>query len=208
MTGIRIQLTNPDVKILRIHPTRNYDLDSVAYGDSLGSSLSVSGSGPVGATPVTVSGNRNSSIQAEERQRFITRVGKMSSFADASRHIFGWDFYPSNPYVSHVGVLEYLGRLFFTVPKVYNISYYLEGGARDCYVVLLLPPKFKGPSIDGTISTFYAHIDPDGCSGSETYTDHDLPIKIAIPEFSPWEEVAARPVDELKHPVSPALDLR
>lgn len=214
MTGVRIKLSDKDisngVKIIRVHPTRYYDLDSVAYGDSQNYSAMLSGNGTVGATPVTVSGTKNSSAQGEERQHFMNRIGKIASFVDAPNGVFGWDFYPSNQHVSKLNPFLVLLNLFAGIPKLYNTESYLEGGGRDCFVYFLVPwnygDKFN-PSIKASVYSYYSHFNPDGYAGSDNWAnDEKVPwhennqFEIQIPEANPFEQIANLPKGSLEIP--------
>jgi hypothetical protein len=224
MTGLRVRLSDSDrsngVKILRVLPSRDYDLDSVAYGDSQNYTTSLGGGGNVGSTSATVKGNKDSSVEGEERQRFMNRVGKMSGFVDGASGVFGWDFYPSNQHVRRLHLLKILWNLLAFAPRLYETDSYLDGGGRDCLVYLLVPYNQHGninqpyTSITATVYSYYASFNPDGHSSGDSYSYEKTPwresnnLKIEIPKGSPYEQVASLPVSFPKEiPTTPAFTI-
>lgn len=205
MTGLRIKILTPGVEVLRLHPTRTYDLDSVAYADSFQESADFSGKGTVPMKPANldIATSRKASADAEERQRFLSRVGKVASFADAAQGEFGWDFYPSNPYVVHVNALEAIGRFLFGAPKLYKTKSYLEGGARDCLTYLMVPRDLA--NIKFEVSSFHARINPDGFSGGEEQNDDKGQIELTLPEFDKVESQYATMSYSLQ-PIQPLVE--
>lgn len=180
------------VKVIRLHPTRNYDIDQVAFAESLQEALTLTGkitaSEKIGT--ITASGSRNAALQAESRRKFISRIGKSASFADASTHTFGWNFYPSNIQVVQPGALESLVNWLVGTPRQYNVKAYLEGGSRDCSVVLLVPRNLQ--SITCNVTSLYAPIDPDtGNGGPTTPLGSTRTFDIVLPAWSDYELAAS-----------------
>jgi hypothetical protein len=139
-----------------------------------------------------VGGSKNASVEAEERQRFLTRTGKISSFVDAPHGVFGWDFYPSNPFVKNINGSKYLFNLLFGTPKAFTIDNYLEGGARDCLVIVLVKSSRTDP-IKAEVSSYYTSMNPDGFSGGENKQATEI-LQIPVPVVSPWEYIASLPI--------------
>lgn len=175
MAGVRVRVISgqqvdgtrvtPDVvKVLRLHPTRFYDVDNVDFDartqQELAVSASISGSVPQYALDAALAAQRNAKLEAEERRRFLSRINKTASFAEASTHTFGFNFYPNNLQVQEKSAFDQLLGLLFFTPGKYQIKSYLEPGAWDCAAILVAPRQLasftcdvrhvSGP-IDGTL---------------------------------------------------------
>jgi hypothetical protein len=136
MTGLRITLDDTvkdQIKILRLHPTRNYDVDNTLFAENLAQTLALTGkvTAPLKFADIDASGSRQASLEAEARRKFLSRVGKSASYADASSGMFGWNFYPSNLEVVRPNAPERIGGWLFGTPRAYKTRAFLEGGARD-----------------------------------------------------------------------------
>ena len=152
MTGVRVKILRAEaldctgevaktypasaVQVTRLHPTRSYDVEESAFSESLASYLQLRAAAKAAISGVKVDAKAAADLaqQSEARRRFLTRVNKSVSFADADEHTFGWNFYPSNLTISQrPWFVRLLGQ-----PK-YRVDAHLEGGARDCLVALVVP---------------------------------------------------------------------
>lgn len=211
MTGVRIAITDSTtnatsqpgdswtgatkaglVKILRLHPSRTYDVDATAYGENVRQSLAQSGSitAPLQVADISASGSHNASVEAEMRSKFLSRIGKQASFSDAATHTFGWNFFPSNLQVVRPNALESIIGWLFGTPRDFNIRSYLDGGGRDCSVILLVPRNLA--SFTCKVRSFSANVDPDGGGGSEEERKDSASTEftVSLPTWSPHEVVA------------------
>jgi len=193
MVGVRLKITDaegarPDeVHVVRLHPTRNYDLDSVMFAEDLSQSLSlalnVDAKSP--ATSAQAAARREASLQAAERRRFLSRVGKTGSFASASERTFGWDFYPSNLEVVKPNALEAIGGWLFGTPRAYNVRGTLEAGGRDCSVILVIPHGLESFTCEASYE--YAALNPDGVPGARKSVPIPGSMTVDIPRYHPLE---------------------
>lgn len=154
------------VKIVRVHPTRFYDIDSTLYGNELNQALSLSGKASAPLQVATLSGavTATQSLDAEQRLKFLSRMGKQTSFCDAPNHTFGWNFYPTNVRVVTPNFFELVGDTLFGRPSQYKVRATLDGGARDCMVTLVVPNNLG--SLQLRVQNLIAEVDPDGIPGS------------------------------------------
>lgn len=145
------------LKVFRLHPTRNYDLEDQEFADALTENLAVAISGQVSAG---LSGKAAESVaaQAAEKRRFLSRITKTASWSDAPNAEFGWNFYPSNLQVRERAPLERVAGLVYG-PALgrYTVDAYLEGGARDCAAYLVVPTNLESFTLE--ISHVVASLD-------------------------------------------------
>jgi len=190
---VQVKVAGPSlVKVLRLHPTRNYDVESVAFGESLKQALALTGkiTAPLKVADINASGARKAGLDAEERRRFLSRIGKAASFADATNHEFGWNYYPSNLQVVRPGAFEYVFQWLFGTPRAYKVQAYMEGGARDSVAVLLVPRNLH--SIRCRVWTFAESLNPNTGSGSKRLSARDTrEFEIILPKWNDYEIAAA-----------------
>jgi hypothetical protein len=186
------------VKLLRIRPTRSYDISANTTDDSLAKALTLSGQANVPFKIGTFGGSvQNDFTQAvEARQKYLSHISKNTSYADATTHTFGWNFYPSNLKLSRPNLLEGLADFLCGEPKDFVVHAYLEGGARDCEAVILVPQKLRGFTCQ--VSSIWANIDPVAGDRSEhvfpTGKPADAPpdtFTVEFPPYVPAETAAA-----------------
>jgi hypothetical protein len=197
------------VRVLRLHPTRNYDLDSTVFGEDVRQGLALSGrlNAPLPQADVAVAASRNASIEAETRRRFIARIGKSASYADAASHTFGWNFYPSNLQVVRPSALAAIVGWLVGTPRQFEVKAYLEGGGRDCQAVLLVPSDLASFTCEAW--SVNAKLDPDaGAGGTEEVTDgptkeNPRRFTVTLPPFDPLETVAVNVGVTSSRPVTP-----
>jgi hypothetical protein len=138
MVGVRLHvIEGNDVRVIRLHPTRNYDVDNGSFSEAelTSAALTASASGNV-AGKVNIGGSGSSAASEEDqvRQRYISHIGKIASFADAGNQTFGFNFYPSNIQVERIP-----WYLAWIEGKTYEAHGYLEGGAHDCAAIVVVP---------------------------------------------------------------------
>jgi hypothetical protein len=156
MTGVRIQITGgalrggktdpayaDAVKVIRVHPTRFYDVDTVDFGESTRQELALSGAFngvlPQAGTNIDAKIQNDKLLESDQRRKFLSRINKVGSFSDAATHTIGFNFYPNNVVVEATPLFSrIMGFLFFT-PRDYETRSYLEGGARDCAALVVVP---------------------------------------------------------------------
>jgi hypothetical protein len=155
------------VKLLRIRPTRSYDIKASTTDDALAKALSLSGQANVPFKIGTFGASAQSDFtqQVEARQKYLAHISKNTSYSDATTHTFGWNFYPSNLRLSRPNLAESLVDFFIADPKDFVVHAYLEGGARDCEAVILVPKHLK--SFTCQVSSVWANIDPYAWDRSE-----------------------------------------
>lgn len=136
------------IRIVRLHPTRFYDMDNVAFGQSMEEAASIAAqiTAPIDPTTgLSMEVKRTVNKQREIRREFLTRVQKQSSYVDAGGKSFGWRFYPSNLSIQESSFIGLLLKLIFPLDgdPDFKIVSTLEGGGRDCAVYLTVPRNLK-----------------------------------------------------------------
>jgi hypothetical protein len=188
--GTEYQSSADDVKVIRVHPTRTYDIDSSSFGQTARQAFAISATGSVAGKPYTanVGVTGNTATQSDERRRFLSRVTKVVSYADAANHSFGFNFYPTNVQIEPNNffgiVLGWLGG----TPRAYVPRAYLEGGARDCAVIVIVPRNMS--SFTCSVSSISENMDVDMPRSRET-THASQTFEVTLPKWSPWEAIAA-----------------
>ena len=136
-TGFRVKIveaqgasrsyTPDDVKVIRLHPTRSYDVDQTTFGESTRRAFGLAAAGSGSASGLGAAGNANAQGNEEESecQKFLSRITKVASFADAADHSFGFNFYPSNLQVERRSIP--LSLLLTGKANSYQINAFLEG---------------------------------------------------------------------------------
>lgn len=129
------------VRVLRLVPSRTYDIDTqhltasdvralqVAFGSDSGAKASLDGLAAL-----------------VEKRKFLTRLSKMACFVDGGAGRFGWTFYPSNISLEARTIPEQLTDFFlygFAQRPEANVRARLEAGGRDCAVVLHVPAALR-----------------------------------------------------------------
>lgn len=147
MAGVRIKVLSIDtpcgpvdarsVSVLRLHPTRTYDLESSGVSTSIAdiAALHAAANVPAEAVNAKLEFVKEMQKRSEARRKFITRVGKIASYADSDSSVFGWNFYPSNLIVTKTS----WAAQFFQSRDQYEVQAFLEGGARDCLAEVIVP---------------------------------------------------------------------
>jgi hypothetical protein len=185
---------NNPIKVVRLHPTRNYDLEDQLYAESLSEQLSLSVAGQFGSS---VSGKiaGQQAMESAERRKFLSRIPKVCSYADAANAEFGWNFYPSNLVLHERPPADrLLGIVFPDNALPYKIDAYLEGGARDCAVYLVVPTDLASFTLQ--VDHVVADIDPTSetrfvstPSGGRAVAGTSAPstFKVTLPDFDRLE---------------------
>ena len=198
-TGVRVQIMDgaDDVKVIRLHPTRSYDVDRQTFAESnrVAASLSGSGSGNVRGLDFNAAADQETTNLARETQNYVSRISKVASFADASTHTIGFNFYPSNLKIQKRYVP--FGALF-QIPQYY-VQGNLESGARDCAAILVVPREMK--SFTCRVRQVYGSIDGgkvypgvpvnDETSGAQGSSGWSQPFTVTLPPWDPFEQTAA-----------------
>ncbi|MCA9295736.1 MAG: hypothetical protein KC983_04450 [Phycisphaerales bacterium] len=158
-----------DCSIIFVHPGRTYDLNEGSSLDVASETIAaaLAGSfGQFGEAAVDVESRK----QQEARRRYLSRINRMASFADASgtTSSFGWYFYPSNV------------QLEAAAFGGWNAKGYIEAGARDCAVWMLVDRKRKALKL--TIKTRTGSIKDDVYS-----TDKVRVVDVNLPPYTPAE---------------------
>jgi hypothetical protein len=152
MAGVRIHIVSaggvphtgdysPDsVKIVGLHPTRSYDIDSGSFNQSEEKTLSMAASlsGSVHGVGVAAYGGDANAQANQERESYLSRISKEASFANAAQHTYGFDFYPSNVTVTRRNPID----AFFS-GKAFRAEGCLEPGAHDCAFLALVPRNLR-----------------------------------------------------------------
>jgi hypothetical protein len=198
MAGVRVEIksTEPEipldrVRVLRLHPARNYDVESTSAGEASqqAASVALEATVPTQYANVAASGQADRVAASEARQRFLSRISKTASYADAGRHQFGWNFYPSNLEVVRQNLIEAIGNLFAGDPTKYRVKGYLEGGGRDCSAVMLVPANLK--SITFKVWYVTASVDRLVTTGGENHESDAGEFKVLLPTWDAAETGAA-----------------
>jgi len=179
------------VRVVRLHPTRNYDVEDQMFAQSLSEQLSLTVSGQF-ATDVQGKLAGALAEQAAEKRRFLSRVPKLCSWSDAASGEFGWNFYPSNLAVRERSPTERLSGLVYAPNfTLYAVDAYLEGGARDCAAYLVVPTTLKSFTLE--IEQVVAPLDGSDHERRGTLGGRDASrstIVIDLPEYTPYEHAA------------------
>ena len=191
-----MEADSPDlVKVARIHPTRSYDLDQASFGESLVQSLALTASVDAQGAgyDAAVNAARQAFLETEERRKFLSRISKNVSYADAAAHEFGWNFYPSNLEVRRRSEMSKFFGMLAGTPREYDLVARLDGGARDCAVYLVVPRYLE--SFTCSVVTSYESID-GGDAGSQAATcSPPRTFTVTLPAWDPDE--AAQPASGL-----------
>jgi hypothetical protein len=165
MTGIEIELrcgedassvTN-NVDAVRIHPTRAYDLDSTIFADTALQIAKLQAAGKV-SSKLAIEAERKAAVETELFEKFIARIGKVGSYADAGESRIGWNFFPSNFRVQRVNAAKSIFGWTIGIPKKFDVKAVLDGGGRDCMAVVKIPSETK--YVKARTRTFYAKMSP------------------------------------------------
>lgn len=198
MVGLRAQVTGatrdccskardccPDqqdkVRILRLHPTRNYDREDTLFAEQISEQLLLNVSGRFGSS---VNGDvaRELASEAAEKQRFMSRIPKVASWADAANREFGWDFYPNNLTVRRRAPLSRVpGIVYGPAARTFEVVAHLDPGARDCAVYLIVPTDMTSITLELSMTT--ADIDQRLFGGSERQLGANHTVVIPLPKF-------------------------
>jgi hypothetical protein len=196
-TGTRIKITSAgpnehyraaDVKVIRLHPTHTYDVDQVTFGQSAQRSFALAGQGTasVPTLGIGVSAQAQGAEEEQERQKYLSRISKTASFADAGENMFGFNFYPSNVRVDRTYIP--FGLLFTGQATTYATHGYLESGGRDCAAILVVPRGLK--SFTCKVRSVWGKID-DGIERGETDGNAGREFVVTLPDWNGLELAAA-----------------
>jgi len=176
------------VKVIRLHPTRTYDIDQVTFGESTRRAFGLAASASGSAKGLGASGNADIQGNEEEsaRQKFLSRITKVASFADAADHSFGFNFYPSNLQVEETNIP--FGALLLGKATSYKVTGYLEAGARDCAAFIVLPRDLKSFTCEA--SGVWGDIN-EGTENVSEAAGKGHQFTVTLPEWDPLELVAA-----------------
>ena|GEM_PF-3930660 len=154
MAGLRVTITgaSPEedpndntlldkVKILKLHPSRSYDIEDQLYMDKVLTMFIAQVSAMHPSSKLAANLRASENKMQEIRKNFLVRINKSASYADARRREFGWNFYPSNLQLRNNSRAKWLWELISSAapPRDASIQAFLEPGARDCSVYLLVP---------------------------------------------------------------------
>lgn len=213
MTGVRVRLKDDrgqPVPILRLHPSRTYDLDLSAVQDESTLSWKIEGAGKPHAS-VTLEGGMGGRSKQETLKRFYARLGKVSSYVDASAGEFGWDFYPSNLRLVQANVVQSFWGLFFGTVERLRTKGFLEAGGRDTFAVVLVP--WETTRLTYQVQSSTSSFSPDGAGllwRSRTPKPAEgwsAPQVLELSRPSRWEAVAATvSLTGATHPVTPLTE--
>lgn len=199
-TGLRIKITEAtgqpngpnykpdDVKVIRLHPTHTYDIDQIAFGQGAQRAYGLSAQGTASVGQVGAAGSAKSAgvEDEEERERYLSRIDKTSSFADAGDHSFGFNFYPSNVRVDRTYIP--FGLLMTGQANTYDAHGYLESGGRDCAAILVVPRGLR--SFTCRVRSVWGDI-YSGAEHGETGTNAGRDFVVTLPPWDPIELAAA-----------------
>lgn len=176
------------IRVIRIHPTHTYDVELQTFGSGQSFSLAtaLSGSGTFKGVGVSGSASQSALAEEQERRRYLSRTSKITSFADAAKHEFGFNFYPSNVKV------EKSGNPFDALTgQSYNVKGYLEGGARDCAAIMIVPRALK--SFECQVGYISGNINGGKADESQNRTDliEHHTVSVTLPNWEPVELLAA-----------------
>jgi hypothetical protein len=191
---------NRDVKVIRLHPTRTYDVDRGVLSSTEQTSVALAAQAGYSAAGIAAGGN-GSFDQVEEnaeRDDFLTHLNKITSVSDAAQGVVGFNFYPTNVKVERQNLLARIfgGRAFVA-------SGSLEGGARDCAMMLVVPRDLAALTyqvtyvrapIDGGAERYFYVGANDGLEhefgGGKPPEDCEA-LDVTLPTWDPIEGLAA-----------------
>jgi hypothetical protein len=199
-TGLRIKITAAtgqpdgpkyvpdDVKVIRLHPTHTYDVDQVTFGQGAQQvfGLAAQGSASVPKVGAAASAQVTGAEEEEERERYLSRIDKTASFADAGDHSFGFNFYPSNVRVDRSYIP--FGLLLTGQATTYAAHGYLESGGRDCAAILIVPRDLR--SFTCRVRSVWGDI-YGGAEHGETDPNTGRDFLVTLPPWDPLELAAA-----------------
>lgn len=162
-----------DVRVLYVHPGRTYDVADERRFDKVQQSMSVALAAQIGSVDANASADNRS--REEERGRYLSRITKMSSVADAAGganggKVIGWYFFPSNVQIEH----QLLGG--------YKARGYLEGGGHDCAVWISVPKAAAKLSLNVWTIVGELH---EGRFDEHPASPHAVVVK--LPDYVPME---------------------
>ena len=144
------------VRVLTLHPRRNYDLEDQRLSQSLRDTRRVAAE--VGYTDIAGKVDASNDKKQEEASRFLSRVSKVGAWQDATSNSFGWTFAPSSVRVVPRSLGGRLLSLAFGQPgREYRAVGDLETGVRLCSVVMLVRDDVK--AIEFEVSDYVADVE-------------------------------------------------
>jgi len=157
---------NLGCQVLFAHPGRTYDLSDTRTLDVATQALSIAAAVSDGAR-ASGSLGIEASERDEARRRYLSRINRTASFVEASDDgtTFGWHFSPSNVQVKR----DFWGN--------WKAQGFIESGARDCAVWLLVPQDANELKL--SVSTSYGSI-----HGGAYHTDENVStLTVSLPDY-------------------------
>ncbi len=194
MVGLRATITGAkagtadvskgDIRVVRLHPTRNYDREDALFAEQLSEQLLLSAAGKFSSN-INGSAARQLATESAEKQKFLSRIPKVASWADAARHEFGWDFYPNNLSIKRRGPLaRSAGLIYGPAARNFEVLAHLDPGARDCAVYAIVPCNVTSITLE--LQTITAHIS-DPWDSARRVVDKSGSVTVPLPPFHPAE---------------------
>jgi hypothetical protein len=137
----KLEASKSSVQILRVHPTRFYDLDDTNYQSGIDEATEFGAHVPGGTVAADV--ERRERSVSDQHRKFLSRIPKQASFVSANDKLFGWNFYPSNLQLQRRGMLSMITEALLGRPGNFDVYPTLEGGARDAAVFVLVPSEAR-----------------------------------------------------------------
>lgn len=176
-----------DIQILHVQPAHVYDLAENDFLDQIQSLLNVAVAGKVGSS-VDLATDLKQARDLRDRRRFLSRINKNAAFTDAASHTIGWNFYPSNLQTERTGWFN----------ESAQVSSYLEAGARDCAVWLLVPREARTLRFDASMVS--STIVPTLFTGSELAKQECGQVTVSLPA---WDRIELDAVHAINARFSP-----
>lgn len=194
MVGLRARITGAmagsdrvnasEIRVVRLHPTRNYDREDALFAEQLSEQILLSAAGRFGES-ANGAAARQLATESAEKQRYLSRIPKVASWADASKREFGWDFYPNNLNVKRRGPLaRSAGLIYGPAARNFEIIAHLDPGARDCAVYAIVPCNVTSVTLD--VETITADLSSPWSTARDVVGDRGT-VTVPLPPFNPAE---------------------
>lgn len=194
MVGLRARITeakagsdsvnSSEIRIVRLHPTRNYDREDALFAEQLSEQILLSAAGRFGES-ANGAAARQLATESAEKQRYLSRIPKVASWADASKREFGWDFYPNNLNVKRRGPLaRSAGLVYGPAARNFEVVAHIDPGARDCAVYAIVPCNVTSITLE--VETITADLSSPWSSARDVASKHGC-VTVPLPPFNPAE---------------------
>ena len=195
------------VRVVRLHPTRNYDREDQMFSETISEQFLLDAGGQLSSG---VSGQlvRQLASEAADRRRYLSRIPKVASWADAPNRVMGWNIYPSNLTIRRRSPLERVPSLIYgPAARTFEVIGHLDPGARDCAAYLIVPTEVRTIELEVTHITAdiesplakerHAWLDPSGRSHKKGTPPTNLRVRLPLFSTNEWKVGLGSPASDM-----------